>query len=363
MPPTIVLIGPRQVGKSAIGKQLADRMGLPFVELSEIAPAYFAELGHQEEAARQAWHKGGVEAFLRYQAPFEAHAVERGLQEHQGSVVVLSAPQVAYPDDTLVERARKALAPCTVVLILPDPEIDTSVKLLDDRERVFYDGLDLNEHFVRHHSNHDLAKIRAYTKDQTPEQTTEAIIAQLDPDSKDVFLIGPIGTGKSTLGKLLSERLGLPQVSLDTIRWEYYKEIGFDQAEQDDIAKREGFLGVYHYWKRFEAYAVERALKEHHNCVMDFGGGHSVQENDVDFARVQAALAPYPNVVLILPSPDLDESVAILSERTTLKIAGIPLTRYYVAHPALRSLATHTLYTSGKTEAQIIDELSRAATE
>lgn len=48
--------------------------------------------------------------------------------------------------------------------------------------------------------------------------------------ASDIILIGPQGAGKSTIGSLLSDRLGLPQCSMDTQRWGYYKEIGYDDA-------------------------------------------------------------------------------------------------------------------------------------
>ena len=46
----------------------------------------------------------------------------------------------------------------------------------------------------------------------------------------DIVLIGPVRSGKSTLGKLLAQRLNLPQVSIDELRWRYYKEVGYDEA-------------------------------------------------------------------------------------------------------------------------------------
>ncbi len=36
--------------------------------------------------------------------------------------------------------------------------------------------------------------------------------------STPIVLIGPICAGKSTIGKVLAEKLGLPQVELDEIR-------------------------------------------------------------------------------------------------------------------------------------------------
>ena len=172
-----------------------------------------------------------------------------------------------------------------------------------------------------------------------------------------IILIGPMGAGKSTLGKLLAAQLGRPQVSLDDIRWDYYKEIGYDRAVQQEIGEREGFAGVYRYWKPFEIHAVERALQDHHGCIMDFGAGHSIHENPAAFERIQRLLAPHPNVVLLLPSPDLDEAVRILRERTPFKIAGVPFTRYLITHPAFQQLATQVGYTQGKTPAEVCAEI------
>src|SRR5688572_2756727 len=99
----------------------------------------------------------------------------------------------------------------------------------------------------------------------------------------EVILIGPIRTGKSTLGGILAQRLGLPQVAVDAIRFGYYEQIGYDYDRTRAVSGREGFDGVYRYWKRFELYSVERILAEHADCVVDFGGGHSIYEDDALF--------------------------------------------------------------------------------
>ena len=358
IPSTIILIGPERAGKSTVGRLLADRLGMPFTDVSKSAAPYYDELGHSQEAVDQAWNEGGLEGYLHYQGPFEAHAVERIFQDQPQGVIELKATQVAFTDSQLFARVQQALQPYQpIVLLLPSPDVEASVRQLDERGYVRYEGVELTEHFVRHHSNHDLAKIRLYTQGKTPQESCAELLAQLDRRSPEVFLIGPMGAGKSTLGKLLAEQLGRPQVSLDDIRWDYYKEIGYDKAVQREIREREGFAGVYRYWKRFEAYAVERALQDHHGCVMDFGAGHSVQENDADFARIQTVLAPYPNVVLLLPSSDLDEAIAILRARTPFKVGDVPFTRYLVTHPAFRTLATQVVYTEGKTPEEVRAEI------
>ncbi len=174
----------------------------------------------------------------------------------------------------------------------------------------------------------------------------------------DIILIGPIGAGKSTIGALLANKLGLPQCSLDKLRWDYYKEIGYNEELAKSKRELEDFWGLQQYWKPFEAYAVERLLAEHSQCVIDFGAGHSVYEDAALFRRVQQALAPYPNVVLLLPSPNLDESVQILNERNEEQADGIrSINEHFVRHSSNYVLAKFTAYTKGKTPEETCSEI------
>lgn len=67
------------------------------------------------------------------------------------------------------------------------------------------------------------------------------------------------------------------------------------------------------------------------------------------FARVQRALAPYPNTVLLLPSPDLEESIHILNERTRDLVGsfgqGFNWNEYFVRHRSNYDLAKFIVYT------------------
>ena len=63
----------------------------------------------------------------------------------------------------------------------------------------------------------------------------------------DIILIGPVSTGKSTIGKLLAQRVGLPQCSMDEFRLDYYKEINYDEDLARQLREKEGFLGLYQY--------------------------------------------------------------------------------------------------------------------
>ncbi len=175
----------------------------------------------------------------------------------------------------------------------------------------------------------------------------------------DIILIGPIRTGKSTLGKLLSEKLGLPQISLDRLRWNYYREIGYNEKLAKAFRQQGGFLALVLYWNLFDAYAIERLLAEHHHCIFDFGAGAGICESQESFARVQRALALYPNVFLVLPSSDLGESLQILKTRDTHPPADLnfDFNRHFLEHRAYQELAKHTVFTKGRSPEETRDEI------
>jgi shikimate kinase len=174
----------------------------------------------------------------------------------------------------------------------------------------------------------------------------------------DIILIGPMGAGKSTIGELLANQLGIPQCSMDEHRWHYYQEIGYDEELAKQKRETEGLWGVCQYWKPFEAYAVERLLSEYKNCVIDFGAGHSVYEDISLFQRVQKVLEPYPNVVLLLPSSNLDESLQILNDRNEYLPDGNPnINEHFIRHQSNYVLAKFIVYTKEKTPQETCNEI------
>lgn len=351
----IVLIGPTHKSKSATGSLLAEKLGLPYRALGP--EKSYEKHGFDQAEMERLWREQGFEAGCRYTKPFELADLEHSLRDQPAAVLELDETQSVYEDPALFARAQAALQPYRpIVLLVPSLDPEESARIIEAQQQVLVDGVEILEHFVKHHSNHDLARFTVYTKDRTPDQTCEEILQQVDLAQPDILLIGPMNAGKSTVGRLLAERLSQPEVAIDTLRWDYYKEIGFDPAEQRRLADLEGFAGVYRYWKPFEIHAVERALADHHG-IIHFGAGHSVFEDDALFARAQAALAPYTNVVLLLPSPDLDESVDILRQRMRLMIGGVDHVRHLLTHPSNQKLATLSIATDSRTPDEVCDEI------
>ena len=182
-----------------------------------------------------------------------------------------------------------------------------------------------------------------------------------------IILIGPIGAGKTTIGHLLADTLGLPLCSIDHVRSTYYEKVGYDTTLAAQIAASDqGIQGVLRYSKPFEAQMVEMVLADHQHHIIDFGASNSVYDDTELFSRVENALAPYPNVILLLPSPDLDESVEILKDRLIrmLTEAGktytdelFELNHTFVNHLSNYQLAKRIVYTKDKTPENICDEI------
>jgi hypothetical protein len=183
-----------------------------------------------------------------------------------------------------------------------------------------------------------------------------------------IILIGPICAGKSTVAALLAQELGLPRVELDEIRWPYYTEAGFDQAVARELMEDDaGIIAFLTYCKPFEAHAVARVIEDYPDTVIDFGAGHSVYEDAALFTRVEQALAPVPHVFLLLPSPQPDESVAILNTRFATLLQRelghvdprlLALNEHFVRHPSNARLAKRTFYTEGRTPQETCAEMA-----
>ena len=168
--------------------------------------------------------------------------------------------------------------------------------------------------------------------------------------STPILFIGPVRSGKSTLARLVAAELKLPHISLDDMRWKYYREIGYDDELAKQIRSQGGFLALMFYRQLFDPYSVERVLTDYPEAVIDVGAGVGPYENKQAFQHIQSLFAPIPNVFLLLPSQMLDESLRILKDRDSSPPTDLKfdINAHFLQHPGYRLLAKQIIYTKNK---------------
>jgi hypothetical protein len=179
--------------------------------------------------------------------------------------------------------------------------------------------------------------------------------------------MGPIGVGKTTIGRLLVDRMGMPLCSFDDVRSIYYEKVGYDKSLASSIAVSEqGVRGVLRYAEPFDVQMIKLLLADFQRGIIDFGASNSVYEDKDLLTQVEDALEPYPNVILLIPSRDKKESAEILKIRLTkmLTEAGrsftdelFELNHYFIQNPSNYQLAKRVIYTKGKSPEVIQDEI------
>ena len=232
----IILLGPDHVGKAAVGQYLATRQNLPYRDFTAEYNSYLKQTDYQPGKWTEIYRTAGFGAAVRYMMPIRAKILTQALADFGPAVVRLGGFDSIYEDPDHFTIIKQAFANYAHVChLMPASDIEASMQFIEARSGVTIDGLDWNRHFVRHPANRRLAKKIIYTKNQTADETAAAILAQLDSKSKDIFLLGPIGTGKTTVGNRLSTALNIPQISMDGVRRGYYAEVGYTEKEEHAI--------------------------------------------------------------------------------------------------------------------------------
>lgn len=357
---SIVFIGPPGVAVADVAQQVADARNLPIYSPYDFSDERWSELGYRSTEDILAWAQGGAYASYRLLAEVRIRAIEAVLNESGSGLIVLPADFVVHDDPVLRASLTALLARASdVVALLPTPDMNENAVLLDAELTNVPDWSAVNEYWIRQPSNERLATHIVYTQGRNESETRDEILRLTSHSAQSpIVLIGPKLTGKTTIGRLLADALGVPQVSLDMVGPQYLQETDYDPAMAARIRKEEGIFAWLRYRRPYEAHIVERTLQGKMDCVIDFGGGHSVYEDEAHFARVKNALSDNRNVVLILPSPDKDESIQILKERFMADVASErKLQRLLVTDPSYEVLATHVIFTMGKTTEALCTEV------
>lgn len=175
----------------------------------------------------------------------------------------------------------------------------------------------------------------------------------------EIILIGPVGVGKTTVSKLLAERLKVPKVSMDDVLFDYFREVGFDENHWKQISEKLGRPAAYRYLKVFGSYGVKRILESHSGCIFDFGGGGVTGEFPDEFAAIKSALAGFKNVIHLIPTDNKAESLQYLYDRLKISPPGWTILEHLVFHHAHDELAKHTVFVKDKSPEELCQEILR----
>ncbi|GAA2444604.1 shikimate kinase [Streptomyces mauvecolor] len=156
-----------------------------------------------------------------------------------------------------------------------------------------------------------------------------------------VVLVGPMGSGKSTVGALLAERLGAS-----------YRDTDADIVAAEGRAISDIFIedGEPHF-RALEREAVRVALAEH-TGVLALGGGAILDEG------TRALLAPHPVVYL---SMDVEEAVKRVGLNTARPLLAVnPRRQWRELMDARRHLYTEVARAVVATDERTPEEVAQA---
>jgi shikimate kinase len=156
-----------------------------------------------------------------------------------------------------------------------------------------------------------------------------------------VVLVGPMGSGKSTVGALLAERLGVPYRDTDA------DIVAAQGREISDIFVDEGEP----YFRELEREAVRTAVAEH-TGVLALGGGAVLDEGS------RALLAGLPVVYLSMDVEEAVRRVGLGAARPLLAVN--PRRQWRELMDARRPLYTEVARAAVATDGRTPEEVAQA---
>ena len=168
-----------------------------------------------------------------------------------------------------------------------------------------------------------------------------------------IILTGPIGVGKSTQAKLLSNELGQPLCVYDQVKDKYRYKIGLDREKALTINKEQGIYAMLCYMNEFKAKILGPIIDDHQGHVIDLGAGAHSFDEPHQIALAQQAFEGIKNILLLLPSKDLAANINTLPGIKEDYIVNT----FLIMHPTNKLFANKTIYTQNKTPNETMREI------
>ena len=135
----------------------------------------------------------------------------------------------------------------------------------------------------------------------------------------NICLLGYMGSGKSTIGEILSKTLNLPFFDLDFV---------IEAQENQSISEIFKAKGEIQF-RKLEHLTLQNLLKENNNAIISLGGGTPVYHNNIDLIH-QNSYSIY-----------LQATVATLSERLIAEKDTRPLIAHLKEEDVVEFIAKH----------------------
>jgi hypothetical protein len=178
-------------------------------------------------------------------------------------------------------------------------------------------------------------------------------------DVDTIILLGPLGVGKSTQAKLMSDRTDQEVASYDAVKLALLEKEGFDLEECRRIRDEEGMYAMWQYGNSFSIKTIPQFISKNNNKIIDLGAADHCFDEPEQAEQIFKLFEPYLNIFLLMPSTDLATSINTLPGIKD----GRQLNTYFIMHPANDLIPKHCIYTNGKSKDDIHGELFSALSQ
>ena len=174
-----------------------------------------------------------------------------------------------------------------------------------------------------------------------------------------ILLIGPLASGKSTIALKLSEIIEVNNYPVDRLKWYYRFNNGYNLSIGTNLLKNKGFEYLIEYANSFFGIAELKTILSQFSGVIDFGAIDTYCDNIVKYNELKSVFENYPNSFLILPTPNVETNISILSERLIKRYeyhafkkeiveSYIEMNNVILRTQFLYKIAKHTIYIEEK---------------